>query len=245
MRRFRLALLIATASLLGPMTAQSASAITLESAAQSSGQLFRSVESFWSQEVGTLGGRYRPAKLKLFSAPIRGACTVQATLSGPFYCTVTETVYLDQTFVQQLIQRDQQDANLALGFVVAHEVAHHIQNVIGTTSSMDQSRANSTAELGQRLFTTFELQADCYAGLWAHWAAARGAIKIPANVSVTLDAIATTSQDWQVHLSAGQEMLDPLSQGSAAQRFKWFHRGLDSGNFNDCDTFGAEAAGNL
>lgn len=207
--------------------------------------LFGNVGSFWSQEVTALGGRYRSPKLKLFSAPISHACGVQAVLSGPFYCPVDETVYLDQTFLHQLIQRDQEHANLALGFVMAHEVAHHIQNLIGTTSSVDQARAASTPELAQRTLITFELQADCYAGLWARWAGAHSTIKIPADVSGTLDVIAGTSQDWQSHLPVGQEMLDPLSQGTTAQRLKWFQRGLDSGNFNACDTFGAEAAGNL
>jgi len=245
MRQFCPALLIAAVGLLPPITAYSASTIAPGNAAPSSETLFKNVESFWSQEVGVLGGRYRAPKLQLFSDPMRGACTVQASLSGPFYCTVTETVYLDQRFSQRLIQRDPQDGNLAVGFVVAHEVAHHIQNIIGTTSSVDQARASSTAELAQRTFITFELQADCYAGLWARWASAQDKIKIPADVSVTLEAIAATSQDWQSHLPVGQEMLDPLSQGTSAQRLKWFHRGLDSGEFNNCDTFGAEAAGNL
>ena len=245
MSRFRCALLIAATSLLVKAPALSATPMEASSGALSSDQLFRNVESFWSQEVTALGGRYRPPKLKLFSTPISPGCSAQAALSGPFYCPVNETVYLDRTFLHELRQRDKEGADLAVGIVVAHEVAHHIQNIIGTTSSVDQARANSTPDLAQRTFTTFELQADCYAGLWARWAGANGTIKIPADISAPLDAIASTSQDWQSHLSAGQKMLDPLSEGSAAQRLKWFRRALDSGNFNDCDTFGAEATRTL
>ena len=245
MSQFRCAPLIAAACLFASRPALTAAPAAPEGATQSTDQLFRSVESFWSQEMTALGGRYRPSKLKLFTAPISGACHLQGVLSAPFYCTVNETVYLDRSFLRALAQRDPEDANLAVGFVVAHEVAHHVQNIIGTTSSVDQARANSSPELAQRTFMTFELQADCYAGLWARWAAAHGPIKIPADVSPALNAIASTSQDWQSHLSAGQQMLDPLTQGSAAQRLKWFRRGLDTGNFNDCDTFGAEAAGTL
>lgn len=232
--------------LAGLLSATLGRAATLASTGDiQSEKLFRSVEAFWSQEVASLGGRYRPPKLIFFARSLKNLCDVPAALRGPFYCPVSETVYLDRTFMQQLMQRSEDNADDALGYVVAHEVAHHVQNVLGTTTLVDQARSRSTAELAQRTLTTFELQADCYAGLWVRWAQASGTIKIPADVSATLDTVAGVSQDWQSHLGAGQEMLDPLTHGSAAQRLKWFRRGLESGGFNDCDTFGAEAAGNL
>lgn len=214
------------------------------SPADSGSRLFRNVESFWSQEIASLGGHYRAAGLELTNAPVHAACGTQATVSGPFYCTVNETVYLDLPFLK-LLARGSKDPEATLGFVVAHEVGHHIQNIIGTTASMQQSRARSAPELAQRLFTTFELQADCYAGLWMHWAVAQGSQRSPADAAGLLQSIARTSQAAQSHLGPGQEILDPLGQGSPQQRLEWFHHGMDSGQFNDCDTFAAEAAGRL
>jgi predicted metalloprotease len=212
---------------------------------QMSTALFRDVQSFWSQQVASLGGRYRPTQLHFFGEPLSHPCGLKTVVRGPFYCPGDETVYLDQGFLQQLGQSSRQDANVAVGFVVAHEMAHHIQNVIGTTALVEQARARSTPELATRILTTLELQADCYAGLWARWSAAQGTIKVPDDISGLLDTVAAVSQQWQSHLTGGQQMLDPFTQGSAAQRLKWFRRGLDSGNFNDCDTFGAASAGSL
>jgi hypothetical protein len=172
MRRFHFALIAAAGLLPAPLglTAVSTSANV---ATQMSEKLFHKVDEFCSQQVASLGGRYRPPKLTFFAEPISGVCDVQAALVGPFYCPVNETVYLDR---QILSERARNDLNLALGYVVAHEVAHHIQNVIGTTSMVDEARARSTPELAQRTFTAMELQADCYSGLWARWADTRGLI---------------------------------------------------------------------
>jgi uncharacterized protein len=180
-----------------------------------------------------------------FTQPIGDVCDVQAALSGPFYCPVNETVYLDQPFLQRFAMLHQDQRNLALGYVVAHEVAHHIQNVIGTTAMVDQARSRSTPELAKRTLITLELQADCYAGLWAHWAESLGTLRPPNDVAASLDAVATIAQEEQRRLAAGQEMLDPFTYESSAQRLKWFRRGLDSGRFGDCDTFGVEANGSL
>lgn len=209
-------------------------------------RLIQSVDAFWSQQIASLGGRYRPPKLVFFMPPVKDTCDVAAALAGPFYCPINESVYLDRAFMQVLVQRFRGgSAAAALGYVVAHEVAHHVQNVIGTTGQVEQARGRSTQEIAQRTLITFELQADCYAGLWMHWAKANGTLEPPADDSVTLEAIAAASQKMQSHLSTGEEMLDPLTQGSAEQRRRWFRRGLDSGQFNQCDTFGAEAAGKL
>ena len=212
---------------------------------QSVDQLFQSVEGYWTQEIISLGGHYRAAKLQRETGPAAGTCTLHTRLSGPFYCPVNETVYLDQRFTQRLIQQDPTDADLTVGFIVAHEVAHHVQNVVGITGGMEQARANSTPQLAARLFTAFELQADCYAGLWTRWAAQQDLFTLPADPSRIVETVAATSRDWQSHLNAGEQMLDPLTLGTPAQRLRWFQRGLSSGNFNDCDTQGADAAGTL
>jgi hypothetical protein len=211
-----------------------------------SAKLLSNVDGFWSQQIAALGGHYRPPNLVNFTTPARsGLCAVQAALSGPFYCPVDETVYLDQPFLQHLAKSAAGQARFALGYVVAHEVAHHVQNLLGTTALVDQARARSTPQLARRTLTTLELQADCYAGLWARWAHAHGTLQVPTDAAATLNRVAAFSHAWQSQLASGQEMLDPLDQGSAAQRLKWFQRGFDVGRFSDCDTFGAETAGNL
>jgi predicted metalloprotease len=208
-------------------------------------KLFSSVDAFWSQQVAALGGRYRPPNLMYFGEPLKNLCGVAAALSGPFYCPVNESVYLDRGFLQQLKARAGTAASAAVGFVIAHEVAHHLQNVIGTTTIVEQARSSSTAAVAQRTLTSFELQADCYAGLWLHWARNGAIINGPVDLAATLATVAALSQEQQSHLRAGQQWLDPLTMGEAAQRLKWLQRGSDSGDFNACDTFGAAAAGTL
>lgn len=234
-----------TANLLLAAPGQNAVAVTPESAKQQSETLFGSVDQFWSQQVASLGGRYRPPKLAFFTKPVANVCEVQAPIAGPFYCPVNETVYLDQPFLLRLETLPENERQLAFGYVVAHEVAHHIQNVIGTTGMVEQARSRSTPELASRILLTMELQADCYAGLWARWAEPRGALRPPADPAATLNGVATIAQEWQRHLTAGQEMLDPLAHGSPGQRLTWFDRGRDTGGFGDCDTFGANAHGRL
>jgi len=208
---------------------------------------FGSVQAFWTQQIRALGGEYRPAKLVQAPGPFSPRCNVALSIRGPFYCPGDETVYLDESFLQQVERRASPAADLAIGYVVAHEVAHHVQNVIGTTALVEQARARSTAALAARTLSALELQADCYAGLWVHWSGDRGTLKIPPEqaVSAALDAVAAVGAQWQSQRLAQQELLDPFTHGSAAQRSKWFHRGLATGQFGDCDTFGADAAGTL
>jgi len=201
-------------------------------------QLFASINAFWSQQIAALGARYRPPKLEWFAQPLKDGCGVPAALTGSFYCPNSETVYLDRPFLDRL-------PATALGYVVAHEVAHHVQYLIGTTGMVNQARLRSSRDIAQRTLITFELQADCYAGLWMRWAVANGTIKSTADGSAVLESVAAVSQQWQAHMHTGEQMLDPLVHGSADQRRKWLQRGWSSGQLNDCDTFGAVAAGNL
>jgi uncharacterized protein len=208
-------------------------------------QIFASINAFWSQQIAALGGRYRPPKLEWFAQPLKDGCGVPAALTGSFYCPNSESVYLDRPFMDRLLAAASGSPAAALDYVVAHEVAHHVQYLIGTTGMVNQARLRSSRDIAQRTLTTFELQADCYAGLWMRWAVAKGTVTSTADGSALLESVATVSQQWQAHLHTGEQMLDPLVHGSADQRRKWLQRGWNSGQFNDCDTFGAVAAGNL
>jgi hypothetical protein len=210
---------------------------------QTTRALYQDVEAFWAQQIVALGGQYRPAALSFFSTPLLQTCGVATPLVGSFYCPPTETVYLDQPFLQRIAQRAPGASSLALGYVVAHELAHHVQNTVGTTALVDEARARSAPQLAARTLVAFELQADCYAGLWLRWAQQRGSIAAPVDLAAVLDDVAAIARRQQSRLRAGEQMLDPLTHGTAAQRLKWLHQGMDLGNFSACDTFGAEAAG--
>jgi predicted metalloprotease len=208
--------------------------------------LFADANGFWSQEFMSLGGQYRNPTLALFNKTIKGACSAQGSLSGSFYCPADQKVYLDQTFPQQVAAHSTGTGDEALAYLIGHEVGHHVQDLLGTTESVEQARSRSTPQVSARTWATEELQTDCYAGLWLGAAVKRGKIKLDADVSAMLDAVAAVSQEQATHLAAGQLVADPvLTYGTPAQRLKWFRRGLDNARFGDCDTFGAEAAGQL
>jgi len=203
--------------------------------------LFQAGEQFWTQQIAALGGRYRPAKLAHFSGPTQGICALQSAVVGAFYCPAEETVYVDDAALQALRTRmhDDADADAAIAYVIGHELAHHVQAIIGTTAVVQQARMRSAPAIASQTFVTFELQADCYAGLWLRWAHANGTIQLPTDLAAMLAATAVAEK-----ARAGQQALDPLSEGTAALRLNWVDRGL-KGQFNDCDTFGAEAKGTL
>jgi predicted metalloprotease len=246
MRHLRYALPALTSLLPALACAAGAAAAAADDASmQSARTLFRSNETFWTQQIGTFGGHYRPGMLTFFNPPLHQVCGVAAPLTGPFYCPMTETVYLDQGFVQHLHGSALGVGEPALAYLVAHELAHHVQSMLGTTDLVDQARARSTPQMAARTLATFELQADCYAGLWLRWAVQHGSNPKPADLAAVLDAVAASAQWQQSRAHPGEQMLDPLTQGTAAQRLKWLQLGFNGGDFNACDTFSAEAAGKL
>jgi predicted metalloprotease len=240
--RFHRVLIALTASLSTALARSAAPPLATDLEAE---RLLGSINAFWSQQIAALGGRYRPAKLEWLAQPLQDGCGVPAALTGSFYCPNSESVYLDRPFLDRLMAASAGSPAAALGYVVAHEVAHHVQYLIGTTGMVNQARLRSSRDIAQRTLMTFELQADCYAGLWMRWAVANGTLTSTADGSALLQSVAAVSQQWQAHLHTGEQMLDPLLHGSADQRRKWLQRGWNSGQFNDCDTFGAVAAGNL
>lgn len=247
MPRFHHAVLVA-AALLPLTTVWSAVPAAANDVTGQAKALMADANSFWSQEIASLGGQYQPAALTGFTGQISGgACGAQGAFSGPFYCPANERVYLDQAFVRQVMQQAPgAEGDLALAYLIGHELGHHIQDLIGTTTAVEQARERSTPQVSRRTWMTAELQTDCYAGLSVRSALMHGQIKPGANVAATLDAVAAVSHERDTHLAGGQQMPDPvLDYGTAAQRLKWFQRGLNSGRFNDCDTFGAQAAGTL
>jgi len=180
-------------------------------------------------------------------ALFQGAATCALpSVVGPFYCPSNETVYIDEGFERAVLLRTGADGDAALALLVGHEVAHHVQNLLGTTALVEQARSRSTAALSTRTWTAEELQADCYAGLWMRTAAAAGQLHLPADPSALLAGLGAVSRQYEAHLGARETMPDPiLTYGTAAQRRQWLEHGLQGKGLPDCDTFSAESAGKL
>jgi predicted metalloprotease len=201
--------------------------------------------AYWSRFFTALGGHYPPPTLMLFDHDLSGVCSWQQAVIGPFYCPPPQVIYLDRGFLQAALKRTSGNGTAALAYVLAHEVAHHVQDLVGTTAAVDTARTRSTPALSARTWMVYELQADCYAGLWLQSAAHDGRVQL-GDPAALLEGIAAVSHEWQGHVRPNEMVPDPvLSYGTAAQRLAWFQHGLNGKGFADCDTFSAEAAGKL
>jgi predicted metalloprotease len=185
-----------------------------------------SAQSEWGRLLERQGTRYREAKLVLFRDAVQSACGFAQSVTGPFYCPGDEKIYIDLAFFEELSSRFGAPGDFAQAYVLAHEIGHHVQNVLGAQAMSGGTRSN---ELSVRL----ELQADCYAGIWAHQAALDELLE-PGDVEEGLGAAAAVGDD---RVSRGRAAPETFTHGSAAQRAQWFQRGLASGRVDDCDTF--------
>jgi predicted metalloprotease len=189
-------------------------------------------QSVWQQHLGT---SYRPAKLVLFRDAVQSACGFAESATGPFYCPGDEKAYIDLGFYQELQQRFGAPGDFAQAYVLAHEIGHHVQNLLGTEAEVRRARtlrADQANELAVRL----ELQADCYAGVWGHSAARRDKLD-PGDVEEGMGAAAAVGDDRLQRMGGGRVVPESFTHGSSEQRQQWFRRGLQSGRPDDCDTF--------
>jgi predicted metalloprotease len=179
-----------------------------------------------------LPGRYSRAKLVLFRDAVDSACGFAQSATGPFYCPGDQKVYIDLGFYQELRRRFGAPGDFAQAYVLAHEIGHHVQTLLGTdreVRSLQSERPDRANDLSVRM----ELQADCYAGVWGHSAARRDTLD-PGDVEEGLNAAAAIGDD---RLTGGRLAPERFTHGSSAQRVEWFRRGLQSGRPQDCDTF--------
>ena len=196
-----------------------------------------SAQSFWSRTFERAGRQYSHAKLVLFRDAVESACGMAQTASGPFYCPGDQKIYIDLGFYDELARRFGAPGEFAQAYVLAHEIGHHVQTLLGLEGKArrlqqaDPDQANSIS-------IELELQADCLAGVWGHSTAQMGILE-PGDIDDGLRAAAAVGDDRLQRQTQGYVNPDAFTHGTSAQRTQWFRRGFDSGDIASCDTFGS------
>jgi predicted metalloprotease len=194
------------------------------------------IEDTWGRIFTQGGGTYEPPRLVLFSGAVQSACGQASSAVGPFYCPPDRQVYLDLQFFRELSERFGAPGEFARAYVMAHEVGHHVQNLVGTAERVHRQRSGMDKASANALSVRLELQADCYAGVWGHSAARRNVLE-PGDVEAALAAATAIGDDRLQKQSRGFVVPESFTHGSSAQRVRWFKTGLESGDVRRCDTF--------
>jgi predicted metalloprotease len=196
-------------------------------------------EDVWREQFQAQGLQYREPKLRLYEGrEVTGCGTGQAAM-GPFYCPADEKVYIDLSFYRTMRERLGAPGDFAQAYVIAHEVGHHVQHLLGVTDQVQQARQRVDERRGNQLSVRLELQADCYAGLWAHHAQRARQVLEQGDIEEGLTAAAAIGDDALQRGGGGRVVQENFTHGSSAQRVAWFKRGLQGGRVADCDTFKA------
>jgi uncharacterized protein len=201
------------------------------------GVIVADTEDTWSQLLPQLGRPYEPPRLVLFSDAVASACGTASSAVGPFYCPLDSRVYLDLTFFRDLDQRFDAPGDFARAYVIAHEVGHHVQNLLGLSERVQAERQRLSEAQGNQLSVRLELQADCFSGVWAHHAENQRDLLEAGDVEEGLAAAAAVGDDRLQERARGQVVPESFTHGSSEQRMAWFQRGFASGDPNACDTF--------
>lgn len=215
------------------------------------GTVLADTEDAWTQIFQQQGAKYSPPKLVMFSGQDRSACGSAESAMGPFYCPADQTVYLDTTFFREMRQQmdisgEQNQTELsardeagdfAQAYVIAHEVGHHVQNLLGISSQVQKARQQASQAQGNQLSVRLELQADCFAGVWANKTQQKTQFLDQGDVEEAMDAAHKIGDDYLQKKARGMAVPDSFTHGTSAQRMQWFQTGLKSGDVNACDTF--------
>lgn len=196
-------------------------------------------EETWGRIFANAGRQYREPVLVLFEGAVQSACGGASSASGPFYCPADQKVYLDLSFFRELDQRFGAPGDFAQAYVVAHEVGHHVQNLMGLSDRVAGARQGASESTANRLSVRLELQADCFAGIWANSAATQRHLLDPGDIEEALNAASAIGDDRLQREAQGQVVPESFTHGTSAQRARWFRNGYESGDIQRCDTFGA------
>jgi hypothetical protein len=199
--------------------------------------VLKDTELVWGQLFRAGGGQYQEPTLVLFRRATRSACGLGEEAMGPFYCPGDNKVYLDLNFFETLSRRLGAPGDFAQAYVIAHEVGHHVQNLMGITARTDRMRANLSRAQANALSVRVELQADCLAGVWAHHSQKGKGWLERGDLEEAMNAAAKIGDDTLQQRSQGTVVPESFTHGSSQQRMTWFKRGLDSGSARNCDTF--------
>ncbi len=199
-------------------------------------------EAVWGEYFHGMGKTYVRPTLVLFSGHAQSACGFASAASGPFYCPGDQKVYIDLSFYRQLATEFGAPGDFARAYVIAHEVGHHVQNLLGITGKADQAEQRLGRTGTNHVSIQIELQADCFAGVWA--AQANNARKIlePGDLESGLNAASSVGDDTLQKREQGTVVPDSFTHGTSAQRVRWFRRGFEAGKIDNCDTFSAGAS---
>ena len=195
-----------------------------------------STEDVWHEQFRQIGRQYREPTLQLFSDRAESACGIAGASVGPFYCPADEKIYIDLSFFRELHTRFRAPGDFAQAYVIAHEVGHHVQNLLGTMDQVNSARGRNSERLNNELSVRLELQADFYAGVWAHYAQRKGVVE-PGDFEEALGAASAVGDDRLQRESQGYVVPDSFTHGSSTQRVEWFRRGFESGDVRQGNTF--------
>jgi hypothetical protein len=203
-------------------------------------KVLASTEDTWGAIFQNAGHTYPAPKLVLFSGQTPTACGSGQAAMGPFYCPADQKVYIDLSFYQEMKTRFKAPGDFAQAYVIAHEVGHHIQNLMGTSDKVQQAKQNARSEAQANQYSVrLELQADCYAGVWANRADGTNRILEQGDVEEAMTAAAAIGDDALQKQAQGYAVPDSFTHGTSQQRMHWFNLGLSSGDIKQCDTFRA------
>jgi predicted metalloprotease len=200
-------------------------------------------EDTWTALFKDMNRTYEQPRLVLFSGATQSACGVGQSAMGPFYCPRDEKVYIDLSFYRELQGRFKAPGDFAQAYVIAHEIGHHVQHQLGIMEQVDQLRARAGRTQANALSVRVELQADCFAGIWAHHAQRSRQVLEQGDLEEALNAAAAIGDDRLQKQSQGMVVPESFTHGSSAQRVAWFKRGFESGQMRSCDTFSATQLG--
>jgi uncharacterized protein len=201
-----------------------------------SSSVLANTEDVWADIFRQKGQQYRPPKLVLFTGRIQSPCGTSTAAVGPFYCPGDQKVYIDMSFYRELKSRFRAPGDFAQAYVIAHEVGHHIQNLLGTMDKVDSMRGRMSEREANDLSVRLELQADFYAGVWAHYAQRKGILEA-GDIEEALTAATAIGDDRLQKETQGYVVPDSFTHGTSEQRMRWFRRGFESGDIRQGDTF--------